>query len=268
MKVFSTLAVLIIVATLVACSDDRRTEATITAKDGVSGSSCSVAPEYSQDVFGEYQRTSVEQIGARISCTDGSFAIILNGQNGEQGSSCSASRQSQEDRVKIQCGNQPAVYIYDGDDGSNGVSCSATQLSNGARITCGNSVALIYNGEQGSTGQAGSSCAVSNLSNGVRITCGNSSQDLFDGQNGRDSALMNAIGIASYIKPCGSEFANDEIFLRMTDGNILALYDGGPHEDRLVLLAPGNYITTDRNKNNTCHFTVTSDLKIINEQVR
>lgn len=159
-------------------------------------------------------------------------------------------------------------------DGVNGSSCSVTQLNNGVRITCGNSVALIYNGENGATGstgatgQAGSLCAVSNLSNGVRITCGNSSQDLFDGQNGRDSALTNAIGIASYIKPCGSEFANDEIFLRMTDNNILALYDGGPHEDRLVLLAPGKYITTDRNKNNTCHFTVTPDLQIINQQVR
>jgi hypothetical protein len=51
-------------------------------------------------------------------------------------------------------------------------------------------------------------------------------------------------------------------------GMVGNLYDGGPNEDRLVLLASGNYITTDRNKNKTCHFTVTEDLEIINEQVK
>lgn len=283
----------LLVASLVAfgCSDDRKVEAVVTANNGKDGSSCSVAPEYSQDIFGEFQKTSVTQIGARISCTDGSFAIILNGEKGEQGlqgqtgltgltgeagSSCTASRQYHSDFVKIQCGNQNPVYLYDGEDGedgrdgknglngNNGTSCSVSQLSNGARITCGNNVAFVYNGTNGTNG---SSCVVSNLNNGVRITCGNTSQDLYDGEDGQDSPLTNAIGIASYIRPCGNEFDNDEILLRMTDGNILALYDGGPNEDRLALLAPGNYITTDRNKNHTCHFTVTNSLQITNQHV-
>ncbi len=303
---------LVMMIAMMGCSDDRAVEAVVTAKDGTNGTSCSVAPEYSEDIFGEFKKTSVEQVGARISCTDGSFAIIMNGQNGEQGiqgeqgltgatgqagASCTASRLSWFDAVKIQCGNQHPVYMYDGRDGEDGrngrdgQSCSVKQLSNGARITCGNDVAFVYNGTNGTNG---SSCSVSNLSNGARITCGNTSQDLYDGRNGTngapgavgpqgavgpvgpqgpqgepgENALANAIGIASYIRPCGNEFDNDEIFLRMTDGNILALYDGGPHEDRLVLLAPGNYITTDRNKNRTCHFTVNSNLQLVNERVQ
>lgn len=284
--------ILLMTLLLMSCSDDRTTQATVTAKDGANGTSCSVAPEYSQDIFGEYQKTSMQQVGARISCTDGSFAIILNGEKGEQGiqgergltgatgqagTSCSASRQPHDNKVKVQCGNQSPVYIYDGQDGedgrdgrngtngTNGTSCSVTQLSNGARITCGNNVALVYNGingTNGTNGTNGSSCSISNLSNGARITCGNTSQDIYDGEDGRDSALCDAIGIASYIKPCGAEFNNDEIFLRMTDGNILALYDGGANLDRLVLLAPGNYVTTDRNGNQTCNVRVDNNLNV------
>lgn len=259
-------AAILITLLLCGCNKDKVLEATVTAVDGTS---CSVAPEYSNNEVPEL-------IGARISCTDGSFAIILNGEQGIQGEpgvpgqnglDGQDAKACQAYRVPfvgafLKCPGQWPVLIADGRDGRDGESCSVRQLSNGARITCGNSVAFVYNGTNGRDGQ---SCSVSNTTAGVRITCGTSSEELLDG---RDSALANAIGIAGYIRPCGNEFPNDEIFLRMTDNQILALYDGGPHEDRLVLLAPGNYITTDRNKNKTCHFTVTSDLRIINEQVK
>lgn len=86
------------------------------------------------------------------------------------------------------------------------------------------------------------------------------------GQNGV-SPQLQGIWIVSYIRPCGETFNGAEIFLRMSDNNILALYDGGPHEDRLTLLYPGNFITTDRNSNHTCHFTINAQLQITNERV-
>lgn len=138
--------------------------------------------------------------------------------------------------ITLSCPNSHDVFIpmpKDGEDGKDGESCTVTQLSNGALIKCGSESAVVYNGE--------------------------------DGEDGEDAT--SAIGIASYIKPCGQEFNNDEIFLRLTDGNILALYDGGPNLDRLVLLAPGNYITTDRNSSHTCHFTVTPELELTNQYV-
>jgi hypothetical protein len=144
------------------------------------------------------------------------------------------------------------------------------------------------NGLDGANGTAGTSCSVARIDNGVRINCGSTSQDLLNGLNGTNglqgsvgatgavgptgsqgpqgqagaNALANAIGIAGYIYPCGMEFDNDEIFLRLTDGNILALYDGGPNEDRLALLAAGNYRTTDRLGNQVCNVNVSSTLVV------
>lgn len=191
----------------------------------------------------------------------------------------------------LQCPHQLPVLIKDGRDGEDGrdgkdgKSCSVRQLSNGVRVTCGNDVAYVYNGTNGTNG---TSCSVTNDPQGARITCGNTSQLILDGSKGDtgatgatgpagqvgptgppgpqgqpgENALANAIGIKGYIYPCGQEFNNDEIFLRLTDGKILALYDGGPHEDRLTLLAPGSYITTDRNKNTTCAVNVSSNLTV------
>jgi len=288
--------------TLLGSCADRNTSAVVVALDGKDGSSCSVSQAFDE---------SLEVIiGAKVSCTDGSYSIILNGATGSQGvqgvqgeqgvqgvigQTGAAARACQVYRTFngafLQCPNQFPVLIKDGKDGDDGKSCSVKQLSNGARITCGNKVAYVYNGVNGTNG---TSCSVSNVTDGINITCGNTSQIVYDGRNGTNgldgsagpqgeigatgetgpqgqpgtNALANAIGIAGYIYPCGQEFPNDEIFLRLTDGKILALYDGGPHEDRLVLLAPGNYITTDRNRNHTCNFTVTNNLQITNERVR
>lgn len=218
---------LILVAAIIAACSKKTEQITIKGEnghDGVNGSSC-----------------SVEQLenGAKMSCTDGSFAYIYNGRDGVDGTN--------------------------GTNGVDGSSCSISGNLSGATVTCSNGTsATILNGLNGTNGTNGQSCTLQDLANGVKITCGSQSAIVYDGED----ADTSVIGIAGYIKPCGEEFNNDEIFLRMTDGNILALYDGGPHEDRLVLLAPGNYITTDRNKNRTCNFTVTNDLQITNERVQ
>lgn len=154
----------IVITLLMGCNSETTTEGVVTAVNGTNGTSCSVAPEYSQEESsGEYQKLSVEQIGARISCTDGSFAIILNGENGERGldgaqgiqgnagQSCQASRLHHSDAVKLQCPNQRPVYISDGQDGS---SCTSKRLSNSVEITCGRKVTYVYDGQDGDDGHS------------------------------------------------------------------------------------------------------------------
>lgn len=186
-----------------------------------------------------------------MGCNKQNDEATITANNGTNGSSCSVEQLTSGS--KITCSDGTFAYVYNGADAT---SCSVKGNSTGATVTCGNSTVNLFNGV------AGSSCSIKDTANGALITCGNSSAAIYDGQNG-----TTTIGIAGYIKPCGDEFPNDEIFLRLTDNNILGLYDGGPHEDRLALLAPGNYQTTDRNKNNTCHFTVTDKLEITNERV-
>jgi len=186
--------------------------------------------------------------------------------DGQDGGSCRT--QQLENGSLISCDDGSFSYIYNGSNGLNGNSCSVESSEGGAILSCTDgSLVEILNGSDGKDGKNGKGCTIKDLKNGALVKCGNNSAVIYDGKDG-ENALEGAIGIASYIFPCGKEFKNDEILLRLTDGNILALYDGGPHEDRLVLLASGNYITTDRNKNKTCHFTVTEDLEIINEQVK
>lgn len=188
-------------------------EATVVAKDG---NSCTVAKTND---------------GAVISCTDGTFTNIKNGQAGASGAAGAA--------------------------GAAGQSCTTQQTSTGIKVTCGATTSLISNGQ---------SCSVQQASNGAIVTCGASSAVIL---NGKDAAPSTSIGIASYVYPCGkNEFANDEIFLRLTDGNLLGLYDGGPNLDRLALLSPGGYVTTDRDGCKKCYFTITNDLKIVNERIQ
>lgn len=135
-------------------------------------------------------------------------------------------------------------------------------------------------GTSGSNGLNGSSCVVNKVGNATTIVCGDSSAVVIDGINGAKgdtgltgvtgSAGTNASGIyiTSVINPCGVEFNNDEVFLKLSTGRILALYDGGANEDRLTLIAPGNYITTDRVQNKACAFTITSDYQVTNEHVQ
>jgi len=120
-------------------------------------------------------------------------------------------------------------------------------------------------GQNGTNGTDGKSCNVTQLENGALIQCETSSAVIYNGTDGKDGQTPSVpIGISSYIKPCGEEFDNDEILLRLTDGKILALYDGGNYLSRLVLLAPGSYITTDRTGTHRCTFTVNADYSISN----
>jgi len=108
-------------------------------------------------------------------------------------------------------------------------------------------------------GLNGNSCTVNKVGSNAAITCGTTSVVVSDGVD------ASGIYITEILNPCGVEFANDEVLLKLSNGRILALYDGGPHQDRLTLLTPGNYITTDAVKNKSCSFTVTNNYQITNE---
>lgn len=132
-------------------------------------------------------------------------------------------------------------------------------------------------GQDGRDGLNGTSCTVNKVGTVSTITCGTASVNVLDGakgdkgdrgETGPQGPMPSGIYITEIINPCGVEFNNEEVFLRLSTGRILALYDGGPHEDRLALIAPGNYITTDRNQNRACAFTITSDYQITNERVQ
>lgn len=159
-----------------------------------------------------------------------------------------------------------------GAPGKDGSSCSTQQLSNGALISCTDGTSAIAfngvdgsngsngtNGTNGTNGSNGSSCSVSAVSNGALVSCTNgSSAVILNGTNGTNAPT--AFGIKDFIFPCGDQRSNDEIFFRMTDGSIVALYDGGPNLDRLTRLQPGNYVTTD--SAGTCNIRVDSNLNL------
>jgi hypothetical protein len=111
---------------------------------------------------------------------------------------------------------------------------------------------------QGAAGTNGSSCSTHQMENGAIVSCTDgTSSVIYNGVNG----LNGSSGILGPIFPCGKEFANDEVFLRLSDGSILAVYDGGNFLSRLVLIAPGSYITTDRT-GVQCQVRVDSNLNV------
>lgn len=147
----------------------------------------------------------------------------INGQNGESG--------------------------RDGLDGKDGASCSVSKLDNVSTVTCGDSQVTILDGLNGIDGVSGEN--------------GQDGRDGVDGQDGKDATNPSGVTIVQFINPCGSNWSNDELILRLSDGSLLAVYDGGPNEDRLTLLAPGSYHTTDHNNvNRTCNFTIDSNLTL------
>ncbi len=78
----------------------------------------------------------------------------------------------------------------------------------------------------------------------------------------QSASIPKGITILGFIFPCGTEFANDEIFLRLSDGNILMVYDGGDRLSRLALAVPMTYVTTDRT-GAQCTVKVDSALNVI-----
>ncbi len=93
----------------------------------------------------------------------------------------------------------------------------------------------------------GKSCLVSD--EGL-VTCGDSTFQ-----------LPNGIGIVGYVHPCGIENANEEVFLRLSDGNVLMVFDGGASLDRLALMAPMTYVTTDRT-GTQCYVTMDTNKNV------
>lgn len=170
---------------LTACSPSREV---VQIYKGDPGTSCSVAPELDTETH--------SQVGARVSCTDGSYAVIYNGprgtqgvqgpkgdhgvqgpvgQTGASGASCQAYRSDFFGGVFLACPNQSPVLISDGTDGD---SCSSSRQNsqNRVKITCGETVTYVYDGEDGhngSNGTNGTSCSVIPASGGANIKCGN-----------------------------------------------------------------------------------------------
>lgn len=124
--------------------------------------------------------------------------------------------------------------------------CTTSTTATGASISCPDgTIVEISNGAKGETGTQGAQ--------------GNIGPAGEAGKNGLDAVL-------EVIRPCGDEFANDEIFLKTSSG-IVAVYDGGASLDRLVLLADGHYITSDRTSVQKCYFDVENG-QVTNEVVR
>ena len=202
-----------------------------------------------------------------VSCQNRTQQVDVTAQNGaagQNGSSCSTEQTSFG--ATVSCTDGTLSYLYNGQDGATGQagsSCSVSANSSGANISCSNGTnASILNGMNGSNGAAGTSCTVQQLSNGAKVTCGSQVAII---SNGVDASLpAGALYIKEVINPCGVNAANDEVFLRLSDNRIIAVYDEGANLDRLVTAAPGNYITTD-SSNHYCSFTITSDNQITNQ---
>lgn len=176
-----------ILATLVAgCNPTTEVVAIYQGPAGADGTSCSVAP-----AFSEGEEWSL--LGAKISCTDGTYALIYNGQQGvqgaqgiqgiqgpvgEAGASCQAYRTKHSHGVYLSCPDQHPVLISDGDngkDGKDGDSCKSIRQSDRVKITCGSTVTYVYDGDDGKdgkNGKDGSSCTVTSASGGAKVKCG------------------------------------------------------------------------------------------------
>lgn len=201
--------ILILLALVVTSCSERTTEATVTAINGTDGTSCSVAPEYARNESdGEYSALSIEQIGATISCTDGTFATIYNGERGAQGpqgdqgiqgpqgeagKSCQAYRTKKSKGVTLKCPGQKDLLIS---DGTNGTSCSSARLKGKVKITCGKTVSYIYDGVNGANG---TSCVVNEAKGGANVTCGDSTVYIANGTDGTNG--LNGLNGESAVKP-------------------------------------------------------------------
>lgn len=169
---------LVLFAVVVIACNKRTDQATVTAVDGKNGTSCTVQPEIGEDH---------QQLGSRISCTDGSYSIVYNGATGAQGpqgnqgvqgpvgqngASCQTFKSILFDGVWLACPNQLPILISNGKDGE---SCSSIRQNSQSRvkITCGNTVTYVYDGEDGENGKDGKSCTVTSAPGGANVKCGN-----------------------------------------------------------------------------------------------
>jgi len=197
---------------------------------------------------------------ALSSCVENKFILddIDKELKGADGSSCTTKQMS--NGALILCTDGSSSVVSNGTNGSNGQSCSSQQVESGVQILCGTQEpVLVSNGALGAAGATGATG--SNGSNGMN---GLDGQNGTNGTNGTNGLNASGVYITEIINPCGAEFSNEEIFLRLSNNVILALYDGGPNLDRLALLVPGNYVTTDSN-GHSCSFTLNSSMQLENQ---
>lgn len=120
-------------------------------------------------------------------------------------------------------------------------------------------------GTPGLPGTPGQDCNVTTLvpshdtpTGGALITCGVNSVVVVNGASGANGAASYVI-IGS-IDPCGPSGGQDEIFLLMASGNVVALYTDSSSAltARLSYIRDGvGYTTTD---NSGCQFNLTTDV--------
>jgi len=121
-------------------------------------------------------------------------------------------------------------------------------------------------GTNGSNGEDGS--------DGVNGSDGQDGSDGVDGQDGEDGqdGATGPVGPAGpvgptgpaalqeVINPCGENGLYEEVLLRFSTGQLMALYyDAGNQKSFLTELSPGSYVTTD---GFSCLFTVHGDLSV------
>lgn len=113
-------------------------------------------------------------------------------------------------------------------------------------------------GNNGADGRSGTNCNVTTLApsdgvpfGGSLITCEDSSSIVFNGS----TSLQTVVG---EIDPCGPSGGHDEVFLRLGNGDLIALFvdNGSALTARLSFLKDGvNYQTTDSQH---CNFILTT----------
>ena len=173
-----------------------------------------------------------------------------NGVSGIDGSSCSV--EPTLFGALITCSDGSSAPIYNGKDG---VGCSIEATESGATVTCGDNSVEIVNGLNGS-----SCSAVTTEDNTKFVVCTDgSSFQVFDGENG----LPGQDSIIAIIDPCGKQSNTDEIFMKLSTGQTLAVYaDPSIGKIHLVELVQGSWVTTDLTR---CAFSVDASGNIYNE---
>jgi hypothetical protein len=178
---------------------------------------------------------------------------------GAQGLGCNVTKSGAQSTLT--CGTT-SIVINDGENGMDGLSAYEVWVSLG---NSGSEVEFI-NSLRGPKGDVGSNGASGLSAYQIWISLGNTgTESQFinslvgpQGPAGAAGVSPSGIFITEFLNPCNNEFAHDEILMRMSNGKVVAVFDGGPHEDRLTFLVPGTeYITTDRNTNNQCRFKIT-----------
>jgi hypothetical protein len=207
------LLVLLSVLLAVGCSPDRQVVEIVNGANGRDGTSCSVSD------YTLFSEESNQTLGAMISCTDGSSALILNGQDGKDGINGLDGLDGENGIDGVN-----GIDGQDGKDGLNGEdgkSCSVKRKknSNYATIKCGKKSVKVYDGTDGTNGQDGT-----DGTNGQDGTDGTNGQDGTDGTNGQDGTNGAGLSLTSI---------NLTSSCKIVDGNNSAKLNGSSGEAKL-----------------------------------